>query len=423
MMTSELVPRQKIAVIGAGIAGLAAAYLLYPHHDIDVFEKNDYLGGQARTVMVRERGRDLPVDVGFTVYDPILHPNLARLLAELNVPTQPSTMGFALSCLTSGLEYNSTNLFNQRSNYLRPTYWQLWRDIRRFHQDATQAINDTQYAQATLGQFTQERGYSSSFKRYYLEPIVSVMGSARLGSIYDFSLPYLLQSLKHHGQLLAGHHFQWRTINGGSQAYIRKLTSPFVHKTHPGCDIRAIKRFDDLVGLILCDGSQRYYDQVIIATHADQALQLLDDPSPQEEQALSRIVYQANRVVLHSDEAVMPQDRSVWSGWNAVLMENTEQERTVMMSYWLNALQNLHSETNYFVTVDPRIPLDPAKIILKTEYEHHPYPVDALASQGLLNKINGVRRTYYCGGYFGHGFHEDGLNAGIQVARALGVTW
>ena len=420
---SDTRPRQKIAIVGAGIAGLAAAYLLHPHHDIDVFEKNEYLGGQARTVLVSDRGRELPIDVGFTVYDPGLHPNLARLLAELDVPTQPSQMGFALSCRATGLEYDSANLFNQPVNYFRPTYWQLWRDIRRFHQDAVQAIENVRYAEATLGQFAQERGYSTSFKRYYLEPIASVVGSAHLGSIYDYSLPYLLQSLKHHGQLLAGHAFQWHTIVGGSQAYIRKLAAAFIHKTHPGCDVRAIKRFDDAVGLILCDGSQRYYDQVIIATHADQALKLLDDATPQEEYALSRIVYQANRVVLHCDESVMPQDHSVWSGWNAVLGADPAQERAVMMSYWLNALQNLRSETNYFVTVNPLIPLDPAKIILKTEYEHHPYAVGALASQALLQKLNGVRRTYFCGGYFGHGFHEDGLNAGVRVAAALGIPW
>ena len=422
-MTAKGVPRQKIAIVGAGIAGLAAAYLLHPHHDIDLFEKNDYLGGQARTVMVRERGRDLPVDVGFTVYDPTLHPNLARLLTELDVPTQPSQMGFTLSCRTTGLEYTSANLFSQPINYLRPVYWQLWRDIRRFHQDVVVALDNPRYAQTTLGQFAQEKGYSGNFKQSYLEPIASVIGSTRLGTIYDLPLPYILQSLKHHGQLPLGHASEWRTISGGSQVYIRKLTASFIHKTHPGCDIRAIKRFDDSVGLLLCDGSQRQYDQVIVATHADQALKLLSDPTPQERRALGRLVYQANRVVLHSDEAVMPQDRSIWSGWNAVLIADPAQDRTVMMSYWLNALQNLRSTTNYFVTVNPLISLDPAKIILKTEYEHHPYAVDALASQSSLSQLNGVQRTYYCGGYFGHGFHEDGLNAGIQVARALGVVW
>ena len=422
-MTAQKVPRQKIAIVGAGIAGLAAAYLLYPYHDIDVFEKNDYLGGQARTVLVKDRGRELPIDVGFTVYDPTLHPNLSRLLAELDIPTEPSQMGFALSCRTTGLEYTSANLFNQPINYLRPVYWQLWRDIRRFHQDVLLAFNNPQYTQATLGQFAQEKRYSSSFKQYYLEPIASVIGSARLGTIYDFSLPYLLQSLKHHGQLPLSHTGQWRTITGGSQAYIRKLTAPFIHKTHPGCDVRAIKRFDDSVGLLLCDGSQRQYDQVIIATHADQALKLLSDPTPQEKQALGRLVYQANRVVLHSDESVMPQDRSVWAGWNAVLVAETGQERAVMMSYWLNALQNLRSETNYFVTVNPLIALDPSKIILKTEYEHHSYAVGTWASQSSFNQLNGRQRTYFCGGYFGHGFHEDGLNAGVQVARALGAIW
>jgi predicted NAD/FAD-binding protein len=422
-MTTQAVPRQKIAIVGAGIAGLAAAYLLYPYHDIDVFEKNDYLGGQARTVLVKDRGRELAVDVGFTVYDPTLHPNLARLLTELDVPTEPSQMGFALSCRTTGLEYTSANLFNQPINYLRPVYWQLWRDIRRFHHDVVLAFNNPQYDQATLGQFAQEKRYSSNFKQYYLEPIASVIGSARLGTIYDFSLSYLLQSLKHHGQLPLSHAFQWRTITGGSQAYIRKLTAPFIHKTHPGCDVRAIKRFDDQVNLLLCDGSQRQYDQVIVATHADQALKLLADPTPQEKQALGRLAYQANRVVLHSDESVMPQDRSVWAGWNAVLMADAGQERAVMMSYWLNALQNLRSETHYFVTVNPLVPLDPAKIILKTEYEHHSYAVDTLASQSWLNQLNGRQRTYFCGGYFGHGFHEDGLNAGVQVARALGAIW
>lgn len=422
-MNPETLPRQRIAIIGAGIAGLAAAYLLHPHHDIDVFEKNDYLGGQARTVMVRDRGRELPVDVGFTVYDPTLHPNLARLFAQLNVPTHSSNMDFALSCPASKLEYTSANLFNQPGNYFRPTYWQLWRDIRRFHLDAGEARHDPRYADKSLGQFVQEKGYSANFRRYYLEPIVSVMGALPSVNLYDSPLPYLLQFLQHHGQLSAPDTASWRTVTGGSQVYVRKLTQPFIHKIHPGCDVRAIKRFPDSVGLILCDGSERHYDLAVVATHADQALNLLSDATTAEENILSRIVYQANRVILHTDETVMPQDRRVWSGWNAVLSADPAQESSVMMSYWLNALQNLESETNYFVTVNPVVPLDPAKIILKAEYEHHPYSIDALTAQNQLAKLNGVRRTYFCGGYFAHGFHEDGLNAGLQVARALGVEW
>lgn len=412
-------PHQKIAIIGAGIAGLAAAHLLHPHHEIDVYEKNDYLGGQARTVMVQDSGRELPVDVGFTVYDPTLHPHLAQLLDQLDVPTQPSQMGFALRCQQTGLEYNSDNLFNQASNYLRPIYWQLWRDIRRFRLDATQALNNPAYSDLVLGQFVQQKGYSSSFRHYYLEPIASVIGAIPPTAMYDLPLPYLLRFWQHHGQLPAPGISQWRTVIGGSQAYIRKLSTPFVHRTHPGCDVRAIKRFADSVGLIICDGSERHYDQVIIATHADQALKLLSDPTPAEENILGRISYQANRVILHTDEAVMPQDRQVWAGWNAVLEGGEQKEPVVMMSYWLNALQNLASDTNYFVTVNPTITVDPAKIILKAAYEQHPYSVDAIAAQPLLTTLNGVRRTYFCGGYYGHGFHEDGFKAGLLVAQML----
>lgn len=412
-----------IAVIGTGISGLMSAYLLQRAHTLEVFEANDYIGGHTNTITVPEGGRAVPVDTGFIVYNTATYPGLTRLFAELNVPSQESSMTFSLSCRATGLEFGSEALFAQTRNLFRPAYWRMLLEHVRFGREAEAALTDPHYARHTLGQFTQERKYSKDFVRYFVVPAASAIWSSPHAAIYDFPAQAFFRFYKNHGLLGVGNYLKWRTVTGGSQVYVQKLTAGFRDRIHLNSPVRAIQRCESGVTLRLADDTERHFDQVVIATHSDQALRLLADPSPTEQAVLGGLPYQPNTAVLHTDPSVMPRRRAAWSAWNYTLYTRSGHDQPAALTYWMNALQSLEATQNYFVTINPAEPIDPAHIIRTIPYAHPLYTLASFEARQRLPEINGQRHTHFCGAYFTYGFHEDGLQSGVRVAEALGVHW
>jgi len=413
----------KIAIIGAGISGLISAYLLNRAHDIEVFEADDQVGGHTHTVTVSDNGRPLPVDTGFIVYNTKTYPNLTRLFAELDVPTQWSTMSFSVGCRETGFEYGSEDLFAQRRNLFNPDMWQMMGDFVRFGRDAKQAVAAPRYADHTLGQFAAEKGYSTAFQRYCLIPAASAIWSSPHSAIYDFPAQYFFHFYENHGLLGPGGGVRWRTVTGGSQVYVQKMTAGFRHKIHLNSGAKAVRRHESGVAVTLADGSERHFDHVVIATHSDQALRMLADPSPDETDILGKIPYEKNTAVLHTDASILPRSHRAWASWNYTLHAGEGQDQPASLTYWMNSLQNLETGTNYFVTINPNDAIDPKRIIKTIAYAHPVYSPESLKARRRMPTINGRRRTHFCGAYMGYGFHEDGMKAGLAVADRLGVTW
>ncbi|MGB0385937.1 MAG: NAD(P)/FAD-dependent oxidoreductase [Ardenticatenaceae bacterium] len=415
----------KIAIIGTGISGLAAAHVLHRVHDIEVFEAQEYIGGHTNTVVVDDGGRSLAVDTGFIVYNTTTYPNLMRLFDELGVPTQESNMSFSLSCRETGFEYGNSLLSSLKArprNLVSRDFLRMVYDHLRFSRDVQRDVDDPSYANARLGEYIREKKYSSSFVRYMLTPMASAIWSSPRRAIHDFPAQYLFHFYINHGLLQGSQPVYWRTVSGGSHVYVKKLVQPFRHKIHLNCAVRAVRRHEAHVSLILEDGTEKVYDHVVIATHSDQALRLLADPSPEEQAILGQIAYQRNTAVLHTDESVLPRHPAAWASWNYTLYAGQDADNPTSLTYWMNSLQKLDTNTNYCVTINPNH-INPDRIIKTITYEHPVYSLQSLAAQKRLPQINGTRRTHYCGAYCGYGFHEDGMNAGLAVAQQLGASW
>ena len=416
----------KIAIIGTGIAGLGAAYLLNRIYDIELFEANDYIGGHTNTITVMDEGQPLNVDTGFIVYNTTTYPLLMRLFDELDVPTQPSNMSFSTSCRRTGFEYGSQipmGLFARKRNLISPTFWQVITDYLRFGREGEVDRHNPRYQDYTLGEYVKEKGFSQSFVKYQLLPMTSAIWSSPQATIEDFPLVYLLNFYAHHGVLDRRKGVKWRTVTGGSQEYVTKLVQPFRHKIYLNSPVTAVKRYPNHVTLTLKDGSQHTYAHVVIATHSDQALRLLADATPTEQDILGKLPYEQNTAVLHTDENTLPRHRAAWASWNYTLGADGNQEQPASLTYWMNALQSLKSNTNYCVTINPNDPIRPKHIIKTMQYAHPVYTMESLAAQRRLPEINGKNRTHFCGAYCGYGFHEDGLRSGVAAAAQLGVHW
>ncbi|CAG1011375.1 MAG: FAD-dependent oxidoreductase [Anaerolineae bacterium] len=420
--------RKRVIIIGTGIAGMTAAYLLHRAYDILVFEQNDYIGGHTATKMVSEGDRMIPVDTGFIVYNPPAYPGLMRLFEELNVPSQLTWMSFSVSDQSSGFEYGSktlNNTFAQRRNVINPRFWRFIVDYFRFNREATAALDDPHYAEYTLGQFVKEKKYSPFLIRQFIIPATSAIWS----SPYKFTLEYPIQALfrfyRNHG-MLGSERIRWRTVVGGSKVYAEKITAGFRSQIHLNNGAVGVRRTDAGVVVKLQDGSECEADQVVLATHSDQALKMLLDATPAEREILGDIGYQPNDVVLHTDERFMPRNKRAWESWNYLLYADESQDCPATMTYWMNMLQNLEAQgarKNYFVTLNPQREIDPAKLIGRYVYAHPLYDLKAIKAQKRLPEINGVDRLHFCGAWCRHGFHEDGLQSGLTVATNLGVQW
>lgn len=409
----------KIAIIGTGIAGLTSARRLCRQHELTLFEANAYVGGHTNTVDVMVGGRPYAVDTGFIVYNDWTYPHFIELLTELGVASEPTTMSFSVRCERSGLEYNGNNLnslFAQRRNLFRPTFYRLLRDILRFNRVAP-GLLDTADHGLTLHQYLTEHRYSPAFQEQYLIPMAAAIWSAQPERMGDIPLHTFIRFFKNHGLLSVNRRPQWRVIAGGSRNYVTPLIAPFRDRIRLACPVAWVRRYPGHVQVKPQDGEAERYDAVILACHSDQALRLLADPSAAERDILGAIPYQENEAVLHTDTRLLPRRRLAWAAWNYHIPR--ESQARVAVTYNMNLLQHLAAPETFCVTLNYGDRLDPARVLYRTVYHHPLLTPAAVAAQQRRAEISGVNRTWYCGAYWGYGFHEDGVNSALAVRDSL----
>jgi predicted NAD/FAD-binding protein len=405
-----------IAVIGSGISGLSAAWLLSKGHRVTLFESDTRLGGHSNTVDVGQQ----PVDTGFIVYNEVTYPNLTALFAHLNVPTKPSEMTFAVSLDDGRLEYSGTGLsglFAQRRNLLRPRFWSMLRDLVRFYRQAPSDV--VRLPLISLDDYLGIAGYGSAFREDHLYPMAAAIWSTPAADVGDYPAEAFVRFCANHGLLKLTGRPTWRTVDGGSRVYVERLTRSFADQIKIGQPVRTVRRVPGGVEIMHGAGTIAHFDHVMIATHADQALRMLSDPSPSERQILGAFRYNQNEAVLHTDSDLMPKRRKVWSSWN-YMSSSASREKQLSVTYWMNRLQDIPDSHPTFVTLNPFKEPQESKVLRRELYEHPVYDVEAIAARDRLWTLQGARNTWYCGAYFGAGFHEDGLQAGLAAAEALG---
>jgi predicted NAD/FAD-binding protein len=408
--------RLRIAVVGSGISGLGAAWLLSRRHAVTLFEAGPTLGGHSFTV----DWNGTPVDTGFIVYNEATYPNLCALFRHLHVPTQPSTMSFAVSMDRGRLEYSGANvfaLFAQRRNLLRPRFWSMLREILRFFREAARDLGSI--GTATLDEYLDAAGYGAALREDYLYPMAAAIWSTPAAEIRAYPAESFIRFFHNHGLLKAVGQPKWRTVVGGSRIYVERLARAVSGDIRLSSPIGSLRRRPDGVTLISASGGEESFDHVVIAAHADQALRMLDDPTAAERECLGAFRYGDNRAVLHTDPSVMPIRRRAWSSWNYMTLHEGG-ARKLSVTYWMNRLQNLDRRPPVFVTLNPLSEIPASRIIHEQTYEHPLFDGATLKTQRRLWTLQGAQRTWFCGAYFGSGFHEDGLQAGLAVAEALG---
>ena len=410
----------KIAVVGAGISGLSAAWLLSKTHDVTLYEAADRLGGHSQTIDAPTPSGSVPVDMGFIVYNAVNYPNLVALFDHLGVPTQLSNMGFAVSLDGGRVEYGGDNLatlFGQARNLVSPRFWRMLRDLVRFYRQAPLDAPGLEISMATLGEYLDAGGYGPAFQDDHLLPQAAAIWSASVKNIRDYPAAAFIRFFENHGLLKIADRTDWRTVTGGSRTYVAKLAQALHGKVRLGAPAASVTR--DATGVLVQDdtGAQDHYDHVVMATHADTGLGLITEPTRDERRILSAFGYSRNRTVLHSDPLLMPRRRGVWSAWNYV---GADRDGGLCVTYWMNRLQDLPPSRDLFVTLNPTVEPELSSQI-HTEIFHHPvFDTAALRAQRELWSLQGVGGLWWCGAYFGSGFHEDGLQAGLAVAEALG---
>lgn len=412
----------RIAVIGSGIAGLSAAWLLSRQHDVVLYEANEVLGGHTDTHLVEVDGRMLAVDTGFIVHNPVHYPMLTRLFEDLGVASIQTTMSFSVQDAGTGLEYNATNLdalFCQRRNLASPRFWGMLRDLVRFYR-AAPALLDLESDGPSLGEYLAVHGYGAAFRDQHLVPMASALWSSPADRILQFPAKYLVRFMANHHMLQLAGRPPWRVVQGGSRRYIDAMASRWSVQVRTNVPVLGIVR--DALGVrVRCAAEIAHYDQAVLACHSDQALALLEDPSDAEREILGAIPYQANETVLHTDARVLPRHRKAWAAWNAYIPADATQACTV--SYCMNLLQGHDVPTPLVVSLNRTPDIDPAKLLVRRQYHHPVYTHTSVAAQARRHEIQGLRNTWYAGAYWGWGFHEDGIRSGVEVAHGMGVRW
>lgn len=417
--------RLSIAVVGGGISGLVAAWLLSREHDVHVFEADEHLGGHTLTRFVDDGGRQLPVDMGFIVHNDRAYPNFVRLMGELGVERGESDMSFSVRCERTGLEWNGSSLnqvFAQRRNLLRPSHYSMLLGILRFHRLAPEVLaskDDTE----TLGEFLDRHRFSKPFVDYYLVPMAASVWSTEPRLVFEYPVRTLVTFLQNHGMLQVKGRPRWKYLPGGSKTYVEAIQRTWNAELSLATPVDAIRRHSDGVEIRPRGGESRRFDHVVIATHSDQALQLLDDPTDAEREVLGAIRYQDNEVVLHTDPRFMPHRPLAWASWNAHIGTHEGAEASpVQLTYYMNRLQRIPSDTPYLVTLNRTAEIPEDKIIERRMMAHPLYTRGTVAAQKRWADVS-CDRTWYCGAYWGWGFHEDGTVSGVRVADALGARW
>lgn len=412
----------QIAVVGSGIAGLASAWLLSREHEVTLFEANGYFGGHTHTHDVEQQGRRYRVDSGFIVFNPAHYPLLTRMFRELNVASQPTTMSFSVQCEASGLEYNAATLdglFCQRRNLCSPRFLGMVRDLMRFYRAAPALLNSP-HPGPTLREYLSEHAYGEAFREEHLVPMASALWSSPRARILEFPARYLVQFMVNHQMLQAGDRPQWRVVRNGSSSYVQAMRACWPVRERANCPVRAIRRHAARSAVESAAGIE-HFDQVVLACHSDQALALLADADERERSILGAMAYQRNDAVLHTDAGVLPKRRKAWAAWNAWLPRDPGEACTV--SYCMNLLQGIESPQPFVVTLNRCAAVDPDKVLSRMQYHHPLYSHASVAAQARKAEIQGRRRTWFAGAYWGWGFHEDGMRSAVEVAAALGVHW
>ncbi len=413
----------RIAVIGGGISGLAAAYYLSRAHDVTLFEKEGHPGGHTHTVDVATTEGTLAIDMGFIVHNDRTYPNLVRLFQELGVATQASDMSFGVFDRETGFEYSSrglTGFFAKRSNLFHNQHYRLLREILRFNREAPGFLRESGNAEVSMGEFLKSGGYDQGFVDHYLFPMASAVWSMPICAMAYFPAATLIRFFDNHGMLGINTHPRWKTVRGGSRSYIAPILAPFRERCRLNSRIRSVLRTEADVTVHFEDRPVESFDQVVFACHGNQVLPLLAEPTPIEREVLSSFATSRNEACLHTDELMLPGRPAARASWNYMLSH--ESDNGVTLTYHMNRLQSLRTDEDYCVTLNATQWIKPEKILRTVTFYHPVYNARAIRAQNHWSEISGQNRTHFCGAYWFYGFHEDGLNSALRVAKALGVA-
>jgi predicted NAD/FAD-binding protein len=411
----------KVAVVGAGVSGLVAAYLLHRDHDVTVFEAGDYAGGHVNTIPVDVESGRYEVDTGFIVFNEHNYPNFRRLLRRLRIGEQASDMSFSVSSRHDDFEYASQGanaIFAKRSHLVRPRFYRMLAEKVRFHREARRLLEQLGEG-PTLGEFLDARRYSRTFIDRLIVPQVAAVWSAPEEEARAFPAKYLARFLDNHGLLQVGNHPKWSTVPGGSARYVEAMTRTFARKVRLQAPVVSIRRDEDAVEIRPRNSEPEAFDRVIVATHSDQALRMLSDPTPRERELLSAFEYQTNEVALHTDSRVLPRRRRAWASWNYQVVDQYTGSSAV--TYHMNRLQSIDSPEQFCVTLNNLEGIDDSKIVRRLRYRHPVFTHRSVSAQDQHEAVLGANRTYFCGAYWGYGFHEDGVDSALRVAAHFGV--
>ena len=403
----------KIAVIGSGISGLSASYYFSKKYKVDLFEQDDHFGGHSYTYDIKEDNKIIAVDLGFIVFNEQTYPNLIRFFNELNVPFEKSNMSFSVSVKDTNVEYGGSGfnaIFANKKNLLNFKFLKMINEIINFYKTAPSLIN-TETSNVTLGDYLKSSKLSKYFIEYHIIPMVAAIWSMPFQKAKEMPLKLFLNFFTNHGLFKLKNRPQWFTVSNRSRTYVKKVLENISGEVFKNYKVSKILRSENNVRILIGNEYQDY-DHVILASHADQSLELLDEPSLEESEILKKFTYVSNEAYLHRDENLMPIRKSAWSSWNSI----SKNENTCV-TYWLNKLQNLNSEKNYFLTLNPVEAIDKNRIIKKIHFTHPYFNKDNVALQKDLNKLQGKKRTWFCGSYFGYGFHEDGLKSSKELFK------
>ena len=418
--------KSRVAIIGSGISGMVCAYFLNKDYDIKFYEKNDYVGGHSNTVDVNYEGKKIAVDTGFIVFNHQTYPNLKAFFELLDVAYEKSQMSFAVKIDNSKIEYAGTNLnavFAQRKNLLNPRFIKMLMDIMRFNKMAQNLLNQERDLDYSMIKFLRDLKVGKYFRDYYLLPMASAIWSTPLDKINDYPATSFVRFFKNHGLLTVSNQPQWFTVSGGSRQYVKKVCSEFNDKISLNNAVQNIYQNSEKKWVVESQKSTEIFDKIVVATHADQALKFLKNPTQKQTEILSSFTYQKNLAVLHKDYSVMPKAKKAWASWvyshNSLAKNSTKDNLSV--SYWMNNLQNINQSYPLFVTLNPNIEINPKNIFAQFEYEHPIFDAKAVKAQARIDEIQGQDEIYFCGAYQSFGFHEDGISSALRVLNKMQI--